>query len=93
MLRSGHAQIDAPLEDADGQTIGRIPVEITYLLEDEQDYGADADGRRGVAVCWWEVIDRYIAPAAIRHLTFDQVRQVLASAEWQLGTSLRGRAW
>lgn len=57
-----------------------IPVEVTYVVEIDQDYGADADGRRGVRREEVYVLDCAIKPAHLMLLTSEQVEYVLDRA-------------
>lgn len=38
-----------------------ITVEVTYLIEEDGDYGSDADGNRGIYIAWIEDVS-FCAP-------------------------------
>ena len=63
----------------DGIETGRsVAVEVWYAIERQDDYGADADGRRGVPIEDITVLDMYINPS--HRLNAEQMEQVLTDA-------------
>jgi hypothetical protein len=66
--------------DSVGDPMGRaVAVEVFYATE-RYEYGADADGRRGVPCEDVTVLDVYANPAALAGLNSEQVEQVLDDA-------------
>lgn len=61
-------------------TLRLVPVIITYLVERDTDYGADADGRRGVTKEELYILDTAIHHHDVRHLTVDDVYAVAERA-------------
>lgn len=50
------------LVDTDGYAKGRtVPVDIEYMVDVDQSYGADADGHRGTLLISREILDLSIA--------------------------------
>ena len=63
----------------DGMETGRsVAVECWYIIERQDDYGADADGRRGVPCEDVTVLDMWLNPC--HNLNSSQVEQVLDDA-------------
>ena len=62
-----------------GDETGRsVAVECWYIIERQDDYGADADGRRGVPCEDVTVLDMYLNPS--HRLNAEQMEQVLDDA-------------
>jgi hypothetical protein len=72
--------IDIKIEDDETGEPTIIPVELTYVVEKDQSYGADADGRRGVTREEVYVWDQAIPYEHMKHLTLAQVEYVLDRA-------------
>lgn len=69
------------LTDADGYPVGQsVPVSVEYVQTITQDCGEDADGRRGMPMIEYDLLDITIDHHAARLLTFAQVEQVIAEA-------------
>jgi hypothetical protein len=55
-----------------GETL-MIPMDVTYVVERDTDYGADADGQRGVTKNEVFILDTAIAKEHLQHITVNQV--------------------
>ncbi|MGH7220066.1 MAG: hypothetical protein ACREI1_07035 [Nitrospiraceae bacterium] len=70
------------LIDAEGHAPERtVPVTLDYLVDIDQNYGADADGHRGITRAEYMVLDKAIEAQELLTLTSDQVERALAEAE------------
>ncbi|MDH5667846.1 MAG: hypothetical protein OEY86_07545 [Nitrospira sp.] len=72
--------IDIRIDDDETGETTIIPVDVTYLVERDNDYGADADGRRGKKTCEVYILDYAIAYKYLGLLTLPQVSYVLEKA-------------
>lgn len=72
--------VEVTIEDEETGTARRVPVDLTYLVEVDHNYGADADGRRGQRREEVYILDQAIAEPILRHLTIDQVVYVIDRA-------------
>ena len=82
MMKTGHATILVDVLDQDEMETGQtVPVDLRYVEEIDSEYGADADGNRGTLLIERLVIDKFIAPEHIQHLSSWQVERLLADDE------------
>lgn len=90
MLQSiGHCIIDTGLEDEAGHVLRLVPVELTYTLSRDPNYGADADGNRGFVLNDVDLLDVAIDAQHLKDCSLDQVQQLLSSACWLLIKQLK----
>lgn len=68
--------IEITIDDDDTGIPVDIPVEVTYAIERDTNYGADADGRRGTTREEVFVLDSAIPHEFLKHLTFGQVYDI-----------------
>ncbi len=81
-MTSGKTIVEVQVRDKYGYEIGvLVPVELEYLIERENDYGSDADGRRGEARTELAILDVAIAPRHLLFLTSQQVEEILVEAK------------
>lgn len=67
--------------DRDGYETGRaVLVYLTYEMDVDASYGADADGNRGETRVEYEVLDCYVDKGDQNTLLAEEERQVLADA-------------
>lgn len=85
---TGHRLIDVRLEDEYGTFIRMVPVEVEYLVEVDQTYGADADGHRSIYSRTVTLMDAYINPSVLLHMTSTQVEEVIMIAQQRLEEGL-----
>ncbi len=68
-------------DDAGFPTGLTVPVTVELLQEVDEDYGSDADGRRGMPRMSYELIDLEIDHDTLKSLTSDEVEQVMNEAK------------
>ena len=74
-----HKLVVIDVLDSIGEPMGRsVAVECWYIIERQDDYGADADGRRGVPSEDITVLDMWLNPC--HNLNSSQVEQVCDDA-------------
>lgn len=76
MMTTYREIIDVTVDDDDTGIPVDIPVEVTYAIERDTNYGADADGRRGVLREEIHVLDSAIPHEHLKRLTFGQVQEI-----------------
>jgi hypothetical protein len=74
-----HTTFLIDITDDEGYETGRtVGVEVEYTVDRDNNYGADADGRRGVVrEETTEILDTFIPGATLLGLTSANVEQVL----------------
>lgn len=77
--------IDVRLEDDYTGEPCVIPVELTYLVERDNDYGADADGRRGGRREEVYILDQAIDNRYLMRMSVGQIEYVLDRAITTVG--------
>lgn len=85
-MRSGNKIYDTTMEvdilDAEGYATGRSAlVWLTVLVETDMNYGADADGRRGVPKIEYCVSNIYIDPNDLLKMTVKEAEDCMKEAE------------
>jgi hypothetical protein len=88
MLATTHEMrtVEVTLDDADGNPVMTLHVAMAVSVIVDHDYGADADGRRGV-VREELLADpgcAYIHPRYLQHMRSDQVEEALRLAKEHL---------
>jgi len=75
--------IRVALLDKEGNHTGvHVPVHVKYTIDVDKNYGADADGNRGVKSIEYNILDVYYDPQeGDRRLLAEELVQVLADAE------------
>ena len=69
------------LTDADGYPIGQsVPVTVEYVQTITQDYGADTDGRQGMPIIEYDLLDVSLDTVTLRTLTIAQAESAIAEA-------------
>lgn len=81
--------VNVPLEDDCGNPLFTVPVTITYVVEIDSNYGADADGRRGVRREEVHLLDTEIPRPIMMQLAFYQIEYVIARAYEQVTKGVR----
>lgn len=76
MMTTYREIIDVTVDDDDTGIPVDIPVDVTYAIERDTNYGADADGRRGVLREEVYVLDSAIPHEHLKRLTFRQVHEI-----------------
>lgn len=78
--------VEVTLDDAEGNPLMTIQVEMRVSVIVDHDYGADADGRRGVVreELLADTGSAYIHPRYLQHMRSDQVEDALRLAKEQL---------
>ena len=69
--------ITVELTDEERGTVRLIPIDVTYLIERDSSYGADADGRRGVTSEEIYILDTSIAHLDLRTISVQEVCYVV----------------
>lgn len=70
-----------PIDEAGYDLHREIEVDVTYTLDIDPNYGADADGRRGMRRVELESVEVEVAdPAQLDGLTIEQVAECLRTA-------------
>ncbi len=73
--------LDIEVTDNAGYPTGvTVPVTVEFLQEFDEDYGEDADGRRGTPRVSYELVDLAIDHEILRGLTSAEADQVLSEA-------------
>lgn len=81
MIAAGSTIVQVDIENDDGVAIFQAPVYIDYIKSVERAYGEDADGRQGVDMIEFSVLDKYLDADTLRRMRSDQVERALESAE------------
>ena len=82
MITAADTLILVDLTDADGHATGRaVPVTVEYLVETERDYGADADGTRGILRTEYTILQVYIEHRELTGLTVAEAEQAIEEAK------------
>lgn len=75
------AEIAVDVLDRDGYATGRaVTVQINYTIYIDNNYGADADGRRGMRLVEIEDVEASVEPEVAKTLLADELAQVTAHA-------------
>lgn len=69
--------ITVNLTDEERGTVRLIPIDVTYLIERDTNYGADADGRQGVTSEEFYILDTSISPRDLRTISVHEVCAVM----------------
>ena len=81
LISAATSTVLVDLTDAEGRAIGRsVPVDIEYVQTITQNYGEDADGRRGEPVIEYDFLGASMDTETLRTLTIAQAEQVIAEA-------------
>ena len=77
----GDTVVCVEVTNSDGDLTGKVVfVPVTYSLERDFSYGADADGQRGETVYTVEILDVSISHYDLKRLNSVEVEQILDSA-------------
>ena len=81
MMLASQTIINVHVTDDEGYLIGHVvPVLIDYLVDIIRDYGADADGTRGLMRTEYDILDATIDPKDWAGLSLAQISWVLDEA-------------
>ena len=81
LISAATSTIFVDLVDADGHAIGRsVPVTIEYVQTITPDYGEDADGRQGMPMIEYDLLDVSLDITTLRTLSIHQAEQAIAEA-------------
>ena len=81
LISAATSTVLVDLTDAEGHAIGQsVPVDIEYVQTITQGYGEDADGRQGMPMIEYDLLDVSLDIATLRTLSIDQAEQVIADA-------------
>jgi hypothetical protein len=74
-------EITVDVLDRDGYATDRVvTVQIDYTISVDNNYGADADGRRGIRLVEVEDVEASVAPEVATTLLAEELAQVKADA-------------
>ncbi|HJS81422.1 MAG TPA: hypothetical protein VJ742_01160 [Nitrososphaera sp.] len=71
----------APVDEDGHPCAPEVTVWIDYVKDVDRSYGEDADGRQGIPVVQYDILDSYVDAADLKRLTEQQAISVLEDAE------------
>ena len=80
-MTTHHDRIEVRIEDDyTGEFLKTIPIDVTYVIEKDTDYGADADGQRGVSKETFHFLDMAVQPDDLKRITLVELEYIIDRA-------------